>query len=116
MLNWCSYTHYYCVRDWHTAEWQAAWPKLIQDVPVILEAADVLVCCPADEGEILPPIANLDEGIYFNGVADDAHEPLCLNEQDCDTFVKTMRKPYDLAVACVLLRASLLAPKQFQLL
>jgi hypothetical protein len=111
-----SYTHYYDVHGWHTAEWQAAWPKLIRDVPLILEAADVLISGPCDEDEdFVPPIVHVDEGICFNGVADDGHETFCLSQQVRHHFVKTLGKPYDVAVACVLLRAHLLAPNHFEL-
>ncbi|EXJ75623.1 uncharacterized protein A1O5_00130 [Cladophialophora psammophila CBS 110553] len=109
------YTHYYDVRCWHAAEWQAAWPRLIKDVPLIIEAADVLIRGPYVEDGFSSPIANVEDGICFNGVSDDAHEDFCLSEQVCHRFVKTFEKPYDVAVACVLLRAYLLAPTQFDL-
>lgn len=97
-------------------EWRAAWPKLIEEVPLILEAADALVCGPADDNEsLIPPIANLDEGIAFNGVGDDGHETFYLSREARHHFVKTLRKPYDTAVACILLRAHLLSPNNFQL-
>lgn len=58
---------------------------------------------------------DVDEGIFFNGVADDAHEDFLLSEEAPGGFVKTLQKPYDVAVACVLLRAYLLAPESFEL-
>ncbi|KAF2193520.1 HET-domain-containing protein [Zopfia rhizophila CBS 207.26] len=93
------------------------WPKLIEDVPLILEAADVVISGPRDnDQDLVPPTANVDEGICFNGVADDAHETFYLSRRVRHHFVKTLRKPYDTAVACVLLRAYLLAPNKFELL
>lgn len=110
------YTHYYSVLDAHTAEWQAAWPKLIEEVPLIIEAADAHICGPTENGEDLaPPIANVDDGIAFNGVADDSHETFHLSREAQYYFVKTLQKPYDTAVACVLLRAHLLCPNNFKL-
>jgi hypothetical protein len=92
------------------------WPKLIEDVPLILEATDTLISGPSDNDEdFVLPIVNVDEGICFNGVADDGHETFCLRRQFRHHFVKTLKKPYDTAVACILLRAYLLAPNNFQL-
>lgn len=84
---------------------------------MILEAADALVTGPSNgDSQLTPPVSDPTHGIWFNGVADDEHEPLRLSRkvhQKC--FVKTARKPYDLAVACVLLRAYLLAPSIVEL-
>ena len=92
--------------------------KLIEEVPLILEAADVLVCGPSDNGEdLVPPTANIEEGIYINGVASDGHEPfrLSYHQRPQRNFVKTLMKPYDTAISCILLRAYLLAPNNFVL-
>ena len=111
-----SYTHYYEVLDWHSVEWQTAWPQLIQDVHLILEAADVLVQGPLDAGnELLSPVVDVKDGICFNGVANDRHEDFRLSELWDDFSVKTLQKPYDVAVSCVLIRAHVLAPNQIQI-
>jgi hypothetical protein len=84
---------------------------------MILEAADVLVTGPSkDYSQLTPPIADLTDGIWFNGLAEDGHEPLSIRRKERPRcFVKTARKPYDLAVACVLLRAYMLAPSVVEL-
>ncbi|KAH8891767.1 hypothetical protein GQ53DRAFT_590363, partial [Thozetella sp. PMI_491] len=112
-----SYTHYYGVKERDSDAWRAAWPKLIQDAYLILEASDVLVCGVEgvdEDGELLPPVVDINKGIRFNGVADDAHETFVLWQEIRDAFVKTLEKPYDLPVACLLLRAHLLAPSHFE--
>ena len=91
------------------------WPKLVEDACLIIEAADVLISGPGgSDKEMLPPIVSAEEGIIFNGVADDGHETFSLTRRNRG-FVKTLQKPYDLTVACVLLRAYLLAPSNVEL-
>ncbi|KAL5375893.1 hypothetical protein DPSP01_010888 [Paraphaeosphaeria sporulosa] len=104
------YTHYYTVHSWDTLEWQQAWRQLLDETRLILEASDILLSGPTeDDAPITAPVVDEKEGIFVNGVADDSHEPFILSaEGGC--FVKTLRKPYDLVVACVLLRAFMLAP------
>ncbi|KAI9930252.1 hypothetical protein MW887_012065 [Aspergillus wentii] len=113
------YTHYFRVRDWRSKEWQSAWPQLVQDVQPIVDAADVPITGPdgEDEDTVTPPLADVDKGIELNGVADGGHEWLVINKKEATrfSFVKTVRKPYDAVVACVLLRAYMLAPRQFKL-
>jgi hypothetical protein len=79
---------------------------------MILEAADVPVRGPWTHfSEVTPPLADDTKGIFFNGIAEDEHEPLCLNRKESsECSVKTARKPYDIAVACTLLRAYMLSP------
>lgn len=101
---------------WNAPEWQAAWPKLIEEAPLIIEISDVLVTGRWDDnGDLIPPTVDINLGIYFNGVADDGHEPFELGPNLQKPFVKTLMKPYDIAVGCILLRAYLLAPTVFQL-
>lgn len=84
---------------------------------MILEAADVPVRGPwVDSSQITPPLVDDVEGIFFNGIAADGHEPLRISRKEKrKCFVKTARKPYDIAVACTLLRAYLLAPSLLEL-
>lgn len=78
---------------------------------MILEAADILVTGPLDDdSRLTPAVADSIRGIWFNGVAEDEHEPFLLSREVQKESCKTYRKPYDVAVACVLLRAYLLAP------
>lgn len=105
------YTHYFGVKGWDSDEWQHVWPQLLHDVELILEASDVLIeGYPREDGCISEPVVDLEDGIYFNGVATDSHEPFILNATGHRGFCKTLQKPYDVAVACVLLRAYMLAP------
>ncbi|KAE8367489.1 heterokaryon incompatibility protein-domain-containing protein [Aspergillus caelatus] len=83
---------------------------------LIIEASNVPIRGVRDEdGAMTPPIINIDEGININGVADDGHEPFCLGRFHEQWFVKTLMKPYDVVVACILLRAYILAPTQVEL-
>lgn len=91
--------------------WRVAWPALIESTRLILEAADVSVCRDdEDKDELIPPTVDVEEGIYLNGIADDGHEPFILAPNHQDGFCKTMEKPYDVVVACIILRAYMLAP------
>lgn len=91
---------------------------MIEDTRLIIEASDVLICGESSwdaEDKVIPaPIVDSDKGIYINGVANDGHEPLVLDKHDNDGFCKTLQKPYNDVVACVLLRASVLAPDVFR--
>ncbi|OAG05465.1 uncharacterized protein CC84DRAFT_1216813 [Paraphaeosphaeria sporulosa] len=111
--EYVDYCHYYNIA-WDTLEWQLVWPQLLDDARLILEASDVLLSGPTnDEASITPPIVDEDKGIIFSGFADDFHDNFVFYRDTLGfgPFVKTNRKPYDLAVACVLLRAFLLAPE-----
>jgi hypothetical protein len=122
-----SYTHYYEIKGgWQTPEWQEAWPKLIQDASLILKATDAPITGnPSGEVDyklnkeiVEPPIVDIKNGIQFNGVEGDACEPFILNEEICQdemVFCKTRRLRYDTPVACILLRAYMLAPNSFDL-
>jgi hypothetical protein len=117
-LRKTSYTHYYEVLDWESPEWKAAWPQLVKDAETIIDAAGVAVSGPTeDEDVVMPPLANEKDGIYINGVGEEAYEPFVLNRvNDGFPFCKTARREYDDVVTCILLRAKLLAPKSFKLL
>jgi hypothetical protein len=78
------------------------WPKLVQDVHLIFEATDVHLTGPSDNyDDSVPPLADVEDGIYFNGVAGNGYEPFCLSREEHHGFIKTARRPYDIAVACV---------------
>ncbi|MCP2323623.1 hypothetical protein HDA40_002130 [Hamadaea flava] len=103
----------------------AAWPAIVGDVQTIIAAVaeiGIAVCGPMGTGD---PIADLSDGIMLNG--DDAaglsfdgfdlpaphHTPGAPADCRVWRFVKTARRPYDLAVTAILLRAHLLAPEVF---
>ncbi|PYI31846.1 hypothetical protein BP00DRAFT_456670 [Aspergillus indologenus CBS 114.80] len=114
------YTHYFHVNS-ASEGWEATWPRLIADTQTIIAAAGVPLTGPPDyhDGYAMttPPIVSVDEGIDLNGVGKNGHEPLVIGvkEDGSFNFVKTARKPYDKVVACVLLRAAMLAPQAVEL-
>lgn len=95
----------------------AAWPKLIGDARLVLEASDVDLVgysfTEEDPANPVPPIVDIDKGIAFNGAADEGSQPFLLQREGGQPWVKTSRKPYDIAIACILLRAYFLAPNSF---
>lgn len=111
------YTHYYQILDLIAPKWQTSWPQLIRDVPKIAEAARVEITGPSHDDAIITPIlADIEHGIYLNGVRGNSGEPLVIKgEKGSFNFIKTGRKPYDAVVTCILLRAYNLAPKVFSL-
>ncbi|KAK0631041.1 heterokaryon incompatibility protein-domain-containing protein [Bombardia bombarda] len=83
-----------------------------------MEAADVMLRGPMiedDKSVHTPVVVDVDQGIEFNGVGDDSHELFVLSEYKHHEFVKTLQKPYDTPVACILLRAYHLAPDNVEL-
>lgn len=117
------YSVYWGLHDWH-GEWQETWPQLIEDAKLIIEAADVLVCGPTPEQfprhylnkqvdediDFYPPICEIEDGIWLNGLAEDGHEAFILRRSHRDDSCKTLFKPYDTIVGCILLRAYQLQP------
>ncbi|EAW18828.1 uncharacterized protein NFIA_087840 [Aspergillus fischeri NRRL 181] len=104
------YTHYYTIDNTSSREWRATWPQLVEDAQKIIDNSSVPIGGPDfDAG---PPIIDVKQGIHLNGVGDDGHEPLCLDRHGNAgfSFIKTVHKPYDEVVACILLRAAMLAP------
>lgn len=87
------------------------------DVPKIVEAARVEITGPSHDDAIITPIlADIEHGIYLNGVRGNSGEPLVIKgEKGSFNFIKTGHKPYDVVVTCILLRAYNLAPKVFSL-
>ncbi|MBE3043989.1 hypothetical protein IMZ48_15750 [Candidatus Bathyarchaeota archaeon] len=71
----------------------------------------MLVSGPPDDetGGVTPPTVD-DKEISLNGVADDAHEDFSISRKTRSGFCKTLQKPYDLVVACILLRMYMNAP------
>ncbi|CAI7641246.1 unnamed protein product [Penicillium pancosmium] len=101
------YTHYSQIIDPIAREWQTSWPHLIRDVPKIVEAARVEITGPSHDDEIITPVlANIEHGIYLNGVRGNSGLTLATKgEKGTFKFIKTGRKPYDIVVTCILLRA-----------
>ncbi|KAJ5587218.1 uncharacterized protein N7459_002983 [Penicillium hispanicum] len=116
ILNCNRYTHYYGVRKKDSQEWQSAWPQLVEDVPKIIEASGIQISGPSQERDVVtPPLADTQEGIHLNGVGEDSYESFVIDKSGSKRFCKTARRPYDLVVTTVLLRAKTLAPNDFNL-
>lgn len=86
-------------------------------MPRIVEAARVEITGPTHNDKIITPVlADINHGTYLNGVPGNSSEPLAIQGQKGTfKFVKTARKPYDVVVTCILLRAYNLAPGIFSL-
>ncbi|MEU4427689.1 hypothetical protein AB0F81_44295 [Actinoplanes sp. NPDC024001] len=119
-----AYSHYWSVPLTHP-DYRAAWPRLVADTARIIDAVrghGIVIAGPHGFGR---PLLNPACDLSFNGDA--------TSDLDGDTFrlpappaagdatiweanfCKTGRKPYDAAVAAVLLRARLLLPQVFLL-
>jgi len=114
------YTHYWDAPTAHP-DYAAAWPAIITDTRTIItavRAAGIVIAGP--DGRRRP---QLDvEGIAFNGDAtsDLDYESFILAPPGPaprvgHPFCKTDRRPYDLAVAAVLLRCHLVLPDTFRI-
>ncbi|KAJ5713454.1 uncharacterized protein N7483_010635 [Penicillium malachiteum] len=85
------YTHYWEIADWDFDEWQKTWPKIINDVPRIIEASGVSMMGPMalpdentendddeydedDDESVTPPLVDIKKGIFINGIEKDIHE------------------------------------------
>jgi hypothetical protein len=88
----------------------------VKDVPRIVDYAGVPISGPTKYPDIVTPIlADTKEGIHINGVGDDAFEDFLIHKPGNRNFCKTGRRQYDDVVTCILLRAYMLAPKNFEL-
>ncbi|PWY67944.1 hypothetical protein BO70DRAFT_356276 [Aspergillus heteromorphus CBS 117.55] len=103
------YNHYYSVRDPTSAEWQAAWPRLVLDLRNFFEAI-LSFWLPQR------PIIG-DEGIFVDWRGDSARDNLEITRTGPTSLrvVCMSRRDMDMAVSCILLRAVTLAPAEFQL-
>jgi len=127
------YTHYWSINP-NDPTLIAAWPQLVEDAQKIAQAADK----GEINGVVIEtngvPLADWDgkagstpqfteTEIGFNGVGEDSHENFRLSlapefnrrvaagdEAFTWAFCKTARKPYDVVVCAILLRAVQLAP------
>jgi hypothetical protein len=115
------YRHYWSAERAHS-DYATAWPRLLEDTRVIIDAVRSTGTVIAGPSGFYRPILDAAEGIAFNGDAttDLAADTFYLAPPEpvpdrawlhCDTG----RCPYDLAVAAVLLRCRLLLPGVFLL-
>lgn len=96
------YTHY--TRDLKFSD--SSWEKLRKDVRKLLKTLPEGVKVQREYDNDSRPLIGKD-AIVFNGIGEDGHETFWLGKEgDAFSFCKTARKPYDLAVCCVLMLAS----------
>ncbi|KAI9707578.1 MAG: hypothetical protein M1836_000539 [Candelina mexicana] len=100
------YTHYFFnIGDADPERWARIFPQLIRDTTLLINNCGVEICGPRGQG---PPIVN-EETIQINGPEGrGSHETFTLYDWGGDKFCKTARKPYDVVVTAVLLRAHML--------
>jgi hypothetical protein len=104
------YTHYWG----HPKDkqvWKDFWPQLVSDAAVIIGRAGIPL--QRDYEDTRPPLLSVQEGIHLNGVGGDGHEAFAMNPSGSWDFCKTARKPYDVVVATILLRARILMGEAF---
>jgi hypothetical protein len=103
-----SYMHYWCTTDFEV--WQESWPQVVAHANFIVKEAGISVTQTGSDDT--SPTLDVDEGIYLNGVTGNDYETLGIDVEGGDmSFCKTARRPYDLVVTAILLRASMVAGK-----
>ncbi|OXV08650.1 hypothetical protein Egran_03587 [Elaphomyces granulatus] len=108
------YTHYWGNKDPSPEDeqvWKDFWPQLVSDAAIIIDRAGVPI--QRDYEDTRPPLLSVQEGIYLNGVGFDGYETFAMDPSGSWGFCKTAHKPYDVVVAAILLRASVLMGKAF---
>lgn len=113
------HTHYWSVQRSHP-DYATAWPVILDDTRRVIDAVRTAGVVIAGPDGYRRPILDPVEGIAFNGDAttDLDYEAFVLQPPSLApgytwAFCKTGRRPYDLAVAAVLLRCRLLLPDVF---
>jgi hypothetical protein len=94
--------------------WKRFWPQLVADAALIVDAADVPLQCGYDDRS--PPLLSVESGISLNGVWDEPgyyHATFSIGPSGYAGSCNTMGEPYDLVVATILLRASVLMGDAF---
>jgi hypothetical protein len=100
-----SYTHYWRITD--AAAWEAAWPQVVADATRIVQEAGVALSSYRGL-----PVLSVGEGITLNGAEPEDYETFHMDKDGGDRgFCKTARRPYDVVVTAILLRASIVACK-----
>jgi hypothetical protein len=115
--------HFWAYQPSHPA-YRTAWPTMLADTRRIIDHVRRLGIVIAGPDGRRAPVLDAGEDIQFNGDAstDLAGEPFLLlaplpehprGHPTATASITTNRKPYDLAVTAVLLRAALLVPQAF---
>jgi hypothetical protein len=96
------YTHYWNIPRLPS---DRRWNRFVDEARQILAYPSIapLVCLEFDQPDT-PPLVSASE-VRFNGKGEDGYETLLIGRKAGFAFCKTARKPYDLAVCCVLLAA-----------
>jgi hypothetical protein len=97
------YTRYWNVKRTITRD---EWKIICDKVEIILENATLVGIYVQFEYDMAKPAKINRSYILFNGVAEDGHETFMFHRvksEKNDSFVKTIRKPYDRVVMSVLL-------------
>jgi len=104
------YTHYWTPKKGWA---ENIWDRLTHDAQVIIERSGVEIAGPCGDG--VPELTK--DVISLNGKGEeDSHETFRLTQSCCAfVFCKTDRKPYDVVVGTILLRAKHLSPEKFRL-
>jgi hypothetical protein len=115
------YTHYWSVPP-GDPRYATVWPGLVEDIRRIVDAVRGIGVVVAGPDGYRRPVLDVSDGIAFNGdaTADLDYETFILASPGFGgpvrtEFCKTGRRPYDLAVAAVLLRCRLLLPGVFRI-
>ena len=115
------YTHYWSVPP-GDPRYAMVWPGIVEDTRRIVDAVRALGVVIAGPDGHRRPILDVSRGVAFNGDAttDLDYETFALGTPGFGgpprtEFCKTGRRPYDLAVAAVLLRCHLLLPGVFRI-
>jgi hypothetical protein len=114
------YTHYWNTAHTHPA-YATTWPAIIEDTRRIINAVRATGVVIAGPHGYRRPLLHPGDGIAFNGDATTDLDygpftlspPLPAERRRTVEFCKTGRRPYDLAVAAVLLHCQLLLPDVF---
>lgn len=102
------YTHYATVTD--AAAFAAAMPQIAADARKIIGAVEVPVA--GWDGTGAAEIT--DTEIRLNGLAPEDYETFALTTESGSSFCKTGRRPYDVIVTAILLRAFVHAPSAIE--
>ncbi|RMZ68690.1 hypothetical protein GMOD_00002485 [Pyrenophora seminiperda CCB06] len=86
---------------------EKAWAQVIEDAKTIVKVAGIPLIGKGGCNAPPVPVIDVDKGIYLNGDVEngDEFEDFDFNNRDNSNWCKTGRRPYDLVVTAILLRA-----------
>jgi hypothetical protein len=102
-----SIIHVYYWRILDAAASEPAWPQVVADATRIVQEAGVALASYRGL-----PVFSVGEGITLNGAESEDYETFHMDKDGGDRgFCKTARRPCDVVVTSILLRASIVACK-----